>query len=915
MISAAQTGIVTATSLNVRQGPSTSAERVMLNGHGVYLVKDQTVNILEVVGAWYYISMIFNGKTVKGYVLSEYIKLENSTAVSPAPTKAPSPTGKATPTPKATPTGKVTPTPKATLSPTPKPTATSNSIVKNFELKATVATTSLNVRSGAGTNFKIVSKITNGKSVTIINETIKENVKWYGITYLDGKKVLFGYVSSQYIKLNIKGTAVKGNVSSSTLKIRTSASSKAAYLKDVNKNIITLKKAKAVNIIEEKTVANNKWFRVSFSLSGKTYKGYVLAKDIEFRKMNTASSSTPTVKPTTKPTATPTPTKKVEKPSPTITPRPSGVTPTVGLSPTPKVTTTPNTATPKPTTKPAATPTPKPTTKPTATPTPAQLYYEVSDIQIHTNITSPTNGFVCNTIILSLVQNPMASLDLLYDRNNQPVTLKNGDRVTVYMTLNMGDVAWYFIILDNNTAGYVRAEYIYIGDTPPPVKAVSPTPTPIPIIGDPNNVDFELKMVLEGFPESYKPMLRNLNAKYPQWELKAYHTNLNWDAVIKAQSVPGKNTIPNSKSVEWKSLETGAYNWKTDTFIVFDGSTWVTASKAAIEYYMDPRNFLTENGIFQFELLRYQSAYQNKNGVENILSGTALFNKSYKYTDDSGQEKTISYGETFVKAAEYSGVSPYHLASRVKQEVVTGATTLSNSVSGTYPGFEGYYNFYNIGAFDSAGGGAIANGLNYAKNGSSNARTNELYMIPWTSPYRSIVGGSYFIGSSYINRGQDTVYLQKFNVTPTSTHFHQYMTNVEAPFAEAKKIFSAYRNMGSTPIVFSIPVYLNMPTQPVPIPVTQFNPNNRLKSLKVLSISGQEYTITPTFDQTEKNYYLIVPNSVNAVQIQATTVSKKAKLGLSGTVVLNVGDNRIVVPVIAENGDKAEYIVNVVREK
>ena len=55
----------------------------------------------------------------------------------------------------------------------------------------------------------------------------------------------------------------------------------------------------------------------------------------------------------------------------------------------------------------------------------------------------------------------------------------------------------------------------------------------------------------------------------------------------------------------------------------------------------------------------------------------------------------------FYKSSGVSGVSPYHPASRVKQEVVTGPTSLSNSVSGTYKGHEGYYNFYNIGANDS----------------------------------------------------------------------------------------------------------------------------------------------------------------------------------------------------------------------
>ena len=81
---------------------------------------------------------------------------------------------------------------------------------------------------------------------------------------------------------------------------------------------------------------------------------------------------------------------------------------------------------------------------------------------------------------------------------------------------------------------------------------------------------------------------------------------------MRKESVVGENLIPNTKSVEWKSLEAGAYSWKDDKFTVFDGSSWVTASKEAISYYMDPRNFLDHESIFQFEVLDYNPSYQSK---------------------------------------------------------------------------------------------------------------------------------------------------------------------------------------------------------------------------------------------------------------------------------------------------------------
>ncbi len=883
-VAAAQTGTVTASSLNVRTSPSTTASRLQTNGTNVFLLRGETVTILGQENGWYHISLKFNGRTMTGYVHGDFLQAAKPTVtVTPKPTAVPKPT--VAPKPTAKPTPKPTAIPKP-VAPTPIPANHDpNKVVKDFEHNAIVTASSLNVRRGPGTTFARITGLSKGQNIVVLNEVMVGSAKWYRISYQNGSGNT-GYVLSDFIKLTFAKT-VKGRIVENKLKIRSSSGSKGAYLKNVAGNIITLNSNKAVTITDEVMVASEKWFKLSFTFGGKKYVGYALANQVRFEIPT--PKATPTLTP--KATATPVPTP-METPTPVPTLVPTAVptkvpTPTLGATPTSG-----------------------------AAPT-SPIMLEVPNIQIYTNIKSGTTGYVCNTIQLNIVKSNLAKQDLLYDDNNQPITLNNSDKISVLSAISFDNIVWYQIQRDN-IKGYVRAEYIYVGEEPPVMQGPglqTPTPTQPPWGGPLDDVGFELKLISEGFPESYKEPLRKLRQLNPTWEFKAYHTGLDWNTVIREQSIPGKNLLPNNKSIEWKSLEAGAYNWRTDSFIVYDGSTWVTASKAAIEYYMDPRNFLDDRGIFQFELLSYQNGYQNTTGVENILKGTALFNKSYIYTDDSGKIQTSTYGETFIKAAEYSGVSPYHLASRVKQEVVTGPNTLSNSVSGTVAGYEGLYNFFNIGAHDStAPGGAIANGLKYAQNGSSNAKNNELYLIPWINQYKSIVGGSYFIGNSYINRGQNTVYLQKFNVTPRSTHFHQYMTNVEAPFAEAKKICVAYSNMKNTPIVFSIPVYINLPTNPVPAPKTQFNPNNWLKSLKVFNLNGQELTITPTFSQTERNYNLIVANSVDFVNIKATTVSNKATLSGTGDIQLNVGNNKLCVTVIAENGDRAEYIINIVRE-
>ena len=119
--------------------------------------------------------------------------------------------------------------------------------------------------------------------------------------------------------------------------------------------------------------------------------------------------------------------------------------------------------------------------------------------------------------------------------------------------------------------------------------------------------------------------------------------------------------------------------------------------------------------------------------------------------------------------------------------------------------------------------GAIKNGLQFAKDGKgASAEYKAKYLIPWNTKERAITGGAIFIGSSYINNGQNTVYLQKFDVDNSdgSLYWHQYMTNVLAPYNESPSIYTAYLNSGilSNSNSFIIPIYNNMPDIPVQNP-------------------------------------------------------------------------------------------------
>ena len=316
---------------------------------------------------------------------------------------------------------------------------------------------------------------------------------------------------------------------------------------------------------------------------------------------------------------------------------------------------------------------------------------------------------------------------------------------------------------------------------------------------------------IENFPESYQGYLEELKKQHPNWSFTALYTNLDWDYVIQNENIFGKNLVPKSYNDRWKNTNPGEYNVEVD-------AGWVDSSKQAVLYTMDPRNFLNEVRIFQFEELSFNGSTNSVDGIEKILYGTEFYNQIVSYLTSNGSTVTMTkkYSDLIYSAGIQSKVSSYHLASRIKQEV--GPFLSHSSISGKVAGYEGLYNFYNIGATSSSEPmGAIINGLKYARdgNGASEA-TKTKYLIPWNTKERAITGGGIFIGSSYINVGQNTIYLQKFHVYDTNNgelFWHQYMTNVLAPYSESNIIYKGYANSNllDLNINFIIPVYNNMP--------------------------------------------------------------------------------------------------------
>lgn len=486
---------------------------------------------------------------------------------------------------------------------------------------------------------------------------------------------------------------------------------------------------------------------------------------------------------------------------------------------------------------------------------------------------------------------------VLKDSGGNNIQLSTGHNVTVLQTVKAENdktyVSWYKIKFTYNKAeytGYAYSQYVTI---------------------TPDEHDYTMP---DGVPEEYKPYIENILKYYPKWKFVFYDTGLEWSSLFSSnqQGYPGRSLIPASSPISYRSTESGCYDWRKDSWVMQDAGGWYQANAQTIAYYMDPRNFLNINDVFMFESLSYDKTTQTLDGVEKILEGSFMDGVKIKNTDN----KSITYAQAYIEAAEKTKVSPYHLASRTIQEVGKGG---SNSVkgqgavaddSGTLK-YKGYYNFYNIGA--SQGDHPIANGLKYASGETSSAANKEKYMLPWDSQYKAIVGGAIWIGNGYINSiyKQNTMYFQKFN-TSGGNASHQYMGNILAPYYEAKTIRNLYNELGilNKSFTFIIPYYKNMPKTACKLPSSSnANPNNWLNALYFIDNSTDKDYISG-FDGATLNWDVGTLKS-NSFTVKATPQNSHAKVSGVGKITLKEGKNTVKVVVTAENGDKRTYSITV----
>ena len=462
-------------------------------------------------------------------------------------------------------------------------------------------------------------------------------------------------------------------------------------------------------------------------------------------------------------------------------------------------------------------------------------------------------------------------------------TVSYGDSLAILSeTTDSSGAKWYKISCGSVT-GYVSAAYVQLTSSGSQGSS---------------DADFESYMTKQGFPESYKPYLRTLHEQHPKWIFTAQKLGVDWNTALKEECVVGRNLVHSSALASWKSMEKGAYDFNGGYWYGLDGS-WVAASKEIIMYYMDPRNFLNDTYIFMFENQSYDPSYQTESGVKTILADTFM-SGSYTCPDT---KKKYTYSQTFMDAAKKSGVSPYHLASRCRNE--QGVNGAPQSL-GTVKGYENYFNFFDIQAYATSTMTAAEMGCKYAKT------TNPTYLLPWTNQYKSIVGGSIFLGTGYITKGQDTLYLQKFDMVDggNGLYYHQYMPCVFGQANEAISLKNAYsQDILNSAMEFKIPVYNNMPDKLCPKPTSSGDNNNYLKSL---SVSGT--SISPKFDKFTTSYTAKVNAEVSSVTVNANPLGKSAKVSGNGKVSLKTGENTVKVTCTAASGVKRTYTIKITRK-
>lgn len=242
-----------------------------------------------------------------------------------------------------------------------------------------------------------------------------------------------------------------------------------------------------------------------------------------------------------------------------------------------------------------------------------------------------------------------------------------------------------------------------------------------------------------------------------------------------------------------------------------DGQGLFTASKKALEYYLNPASFNADAPeYYQFlKLSGVVTGLSEETVNQKALAGKGILNNTAKSFMDAGKKWNVNYLYLIAHALHETGNGTSTLSKGVEvglnkdgnPEMVTDANRKD------LKDIKKVYNIYGIGAVDK---GPV-------KYGSERA-----YKEGWFTVHDAIVGGAQFVGNNYINKGKDTLYKMKWNITTPGSG--QYATHIEWAAINAKKIAKIYNDTEAykyTNSVFEIPKYQNQPAKLAKIPTRE----------------------------------------------------------------------------------------------
>lgn len=391
-----------------------------------------------------------------------------------------------------------------------------------------------------------------------------------------------------------------------------------------------------------------------------------------------------------------------------------------------------------------------------------------------------------------------------------------------------------------------------------------------------------------GFALDYAQKLAILKTIHPNWNFTLFNVNATFDEVVAGETKYINTNLINGNNVSLRNTEDGAY--VDGVYQEFAGGGWYSASRQTVKYYIDPRNFLNDGHIFMFEALSFDEVTQAPEIISTMLNGTFMSGDTF-YINENNEKISVSYAQAFYDSGKANTVSAIHLVSRVLQEQGTTGSALS---SGDDTEFPGYYNFFNVNANGKTTADVIHSGLAYAKKKN------------WNSPYASILGGGNLLGN-YISYGQNTLYLQKFDLAGDTYYTNQYMQNIRAPYTESYSSYKAYYKNGliDANFVFAIPVFKG----DMPSFTSLSSDYNEDASLSMLSVTN--CNLMPSFTPSAYEYTCNVNKDVNKVTIAATSTNVNSTVEGIGELELINEDTIKEIIVTSKAGTKQVYKINI----